>query len=179
MKKIFITLAFACTLPSLAMSQNLVKNGDFETWNSKTKFPQSWNGSERKGVFRKSHDAQSGKNALQIKFTPPKKNSNIPFRMEEYMKLAVGEYEGTFYFKGEGEVRFIALTRKGTNPGSKPLPGNIIGKPTINKVNNKKWTAYKVAFYIPEADEYALCLCFNSGSAETPFLLDNISLIEK
>lgn len=49
MKKIFITLAFACTLPSLAMSQNLVKTVISKHGIRKLNFPKAGTAQSAKG----------------------------------------------------------------------------------------------------------------------------------
>lgn len=179
MKNLFLIFTFICASVLSANAQNLLPNGDFEIWGKKSKLPASWSGSNRKNIFSKSAEAHSGSNALQIKFTPEKKNANVRIQSENAISLKAGKYECSFFVKGEGEVRYFSLTQKDAKSGSKASDTNILGSPKIKKINASGWQEYKLTFDIPADDQYILYVGFNSASDSNPILLDDFSLVKK
>jgi hypothetical protein len=179
MKKRLLVLLFISAWIISSNAQSLIVNGNFEAWQAKSRFPAEWDGSKRKSVFKKSADAHSGKNALQIIFTPQKKNENVRINTAAPLSLEKGEYTASIFLKGTGDVRYFCLTQKDAVTGSKPSKGNLTGTPKIGAVNTGKWKEYKLAFTVHEANEYIVYISFNSGSEETPFLVDDISLKKK
>jgi len=178
MKRTLLAIVASAPIYLLAQ-QNEIKNGDFEKWNSNQLMPSGWTNlfSGEESVVQKSLDAQSGKNSLRITFTPENRGQNKKFRTSD-IQLVAGVYTLTCYFKGKGEVRFISLTKKGETASSKESVHNIVGTPSIGKVDTAEWTAYKLKFEITQKDLYQLTFAINSGSVKVPFLLDNVSIIK-
>lgn len=161
-----------------ALSAQHVQNGDFENWSTSSDFPAYWSAPSYptgSAFLVKSEDAHSGNNSLQMIFTPEKKGENRRF-FSSAMEMKQGSYTVSLFLKGKGVLRFITLTKEKAKPSSNPSEVNIMGLPKIGSVKNKDWKQHDMKFEIPSDGMYNLHICFNSGSAEAPLLLDDITI---
>ncbi len=173
MKNLALSLLFlsACFF---TISAQEIKNGNFEDW--KGAMPAGWAcGYKTPNFIEKSKDAHSGKTSMRVVFTPQKKNDNRRFHGPD-VDLNAGKYTVSLFLKGEGEIRYVTLTEKSGKPGSAPSETNIVGTPKIGAANNADWKQYDLQFTIPADGTYQLHIGINSGSEDTPFLLDDISI---
>lgn len=168
MKKYLIAaFIFAISLSLFAQEEAnpLIKNGDMEIWRDNKDFPNHWNSyytTISEGIFSRSKDARSGKNALEVNFTPKKEHDNRRF-FTFPVKLAQNKYTVTFHFKGKADIRFISLTKKGSDAGGKATDANLLGTPKLAEINARDWAPYSVTFDIAEAGDYQLFICLNSA----------------
>jgi len=177
MKKIFLSLLLI-TVSFNVFSQEqqpILKNGDMEIWRDNKDLPNSWNSYHtilREGIFSRSTDARSGKYAIQLNFEPKREHDNRRF-FTYPMKMEQGSYKVILHFKGNAEIRFITLTKKGGESGGKDSDTNIVGSPSIGEVSASEWTSYTVDFDVKNAADYQMFICVNSAEG---FLIDDVSM---
>jgi hypothetical protein len=177
MKKKLILAAFAMVTCATAKAQTtpIIANGDMEIWTAGKQLPKQWSTFytiEKEGLFAPSTDAQSGKSAIQISFTPQKEFDNRRFFTTAF-NLEAGKHQVKLFLKGSGDIRFIALHKKDTNAAGKNSSTNIAGAPAVGKVNNKEWKEYVLDFDIIDADSYQLTICFNAADK---LLIDDVAV---
>ena len=178
MKKIFLlsllSAFYICSF-SQEQTQPLIKNGDMELWRDNKEMPNNWNSYHtilREGIFSRSTDARSGKNAIEVNFEPQREHDNRRF-FTFPMKLSAYKYKVTFHFKGDADIRFITLTKKGNDASGKSSDINLVGAPALGKIEAKEWTAYSISFDVKDTADYQLFICVNSAKK---FLIDDVSM---
>lgn len=174
-----ISIVFLLLVGVYILKAQELANGSFEKWDSKTQMPQNWGSlfKDKADIFAQSKDSKSGKASLQIKFAPQKVNDNRRFHSDRII-LPPGKYTSTFFLKGEGDIRYVTLTKYKEKTGSKTTEVNRVGTPAVGSVNTDSWKKYTLTFDVLEETDYQFIFCFNAaGGEKAPSLLvDEITL---
>lgn len=171
---LFASLVFV-TNAAYSQQDGFLTNGNLEIWKNGKVLPQGWSTFhtvEREGIFKKSKEAHSESHAIQIDFTPQKEHDNRRF-FSSVIKLDEGSHKFHLYLKGRGEIRFISLHREGEDASGKDSDVNMVGTPSINKINNKSWAKKEVLFEVKQRGSYRVTICINQAEA---LLIDDLSL---
>lgn len=189
MKTRFLLLFFSiCSYVSL-QAQELMINGDMENWKSNEvegqivydKVPVGYTTiALAVNIFKATAPAHSGNNCLQMWNDGTEASQHKRFGTPS-ATLAAGEYMASFWLKGKGTLRWVALTKDGVTPGGTSSgSGNYPGTGTFGALDFAEWTKNVVTFTIPEGDEGSYSVNFsylNSAFDDKPFIMDDISLI--
>lgn len=174
MKKTLLLGLFAfATIGLFAQNTDLLRNGSFEEW--KKGIPVRWGiyySDQNSDIFSESKDARTGSYAIQVDFEPKKEHDNRRF-FSHPIELEAGKYSVTLYLKGEGEIRYVSLTKKGEVAGSRNNDVNIVGAPKITGNDRGSWTPYTLTFDVKDSDSYQLFICVNQAKG---LLIDDVSL---
>jgi hypothetical protein len=175
MKKTVLSMLLMIPVAGIFAQNTEIKNGDMEIWKAGKVIPAHWGAYYNDidaGIYSQSKDAHSGKCAIQMDFEPKRENDNRRFFSFPF-NLEAGVHAVTLYLKGKGEIRFISLTRKGEDSGSRNNENNIVGIPAISDVNNSDWKPYTVTYDVKDAGAYQLFFCVNAAEK---LLIDDVTI---
>ncbi len=196
MRKTYLLIFCLClNFFSHANSIINIDNLDMSDWTNTNTVPDRYGfRASYGGYFSKSSETYNGNNALQM--TYGSSEGNAAYATTPYVKLRAGEYELTFYVKGNGYFRSINFCAKGCEEDEKRRgiptdPLTVSMRPmgtTVAAQMLDVWTKYTVSYTIKEDSSYTISFAHNNRIGGTnnsvdgtkpPFLLSGISLVKK
>lgn len=197
MKYIFSTFLILVASLCLVRAQNLMPNGNMSNWSFKDGSQTNRN-PVPDGFYRDAGATESdysigvekfeqnNLNTLKLAYRNDNSTGTTRFFSTPYMNLVPGTYELTFYVKGSGFIRSIALcNNKATNTQRRSaysysdttITNVPMGTTASQAVLFDEWTVYSVTYTVSKADDYNLSFASNNrnGDNSKPFLIANIS----
>lgn len=188
MKKILLSIVFVCLSATMIHAQNLVTNGNFETWTTTTTFPDNWaaSSSSHWGLYYYYiTDATQG-NVLRLTdsgtgVAARRFNTTVDFSIS-----TEGTYRVIFKVKGNVGLRGVILVKGTANPSTTTASAtNHIA--TISDypsgTNVAEWTTLQYDIIVPSTatfgTDYRLHFSWSSSATLKPtcdFMIDDITL---
>lgn len=162
--------------PVVPSGDNLLENGDFETWTDG--LPNNWKSASTAGnaTLSQSTDAHNGAYSVEVTGTS---SANKRLAYKE-ITLAAGTYTMTYYAKA------ATSTGGSTCPGYVPVIDGSVGSKYMYKEENSKYVYYDltssawtlVDYTFTLSEETTLCLvAMNSKNPGGNILIDDMSLV--
>lgn len=191
MKKLLIIALCLFSVTALLQAQNLIQNGDFESWRQTGGNPASWQISfnREQASFEHTKDKQQG-NYVRLKEMNPEGPKARRFQNTTDIAItSAGTYEVSFKVKGKVGLRAVVLARKGENPVTNAAsPTNHFYSfsktyPAITEVAD--WTEVVATIVVPETasfgNDYRLHISWSDHRLTAPacdFFLDDVKLVK-
>ncbi|MDX9747176.1 MAG: hypothetical protein RBT57_01615 [Paludibacter sp.] len=167
-----------------ASNANMLVNGDLETWDSGSTFPEGWGTSTlltNAQIVKITSGAFSGTTALQAQYTSTSSHSR--FNSPNFKVEPGTRYKLTYFTRGSAVLRWVVMSPTGLAPrapvdGEPHLPASDY-QSSGNKLQSTNWVKRECFFDVPAditATDYCLHFSINSTVAPHHFSIDKVSL---
>lgn len=191
MKQFLLTIVFVCLSATMIHAQNLITNGNFETWGTTTTFPDSWTASSTAhwGTYYFYATDTSQGNVMRLadlisaSVAARRFNTTVDFSIS-----TEGTYRVTFKVKGNVGLRAVILVKGAATPSTSAQSATnhytlINDYPSGTNVSN--WTSLQYDITVPSSatfgSDYKLHFSWSSSLTAKPtcdFYIDDISLVK-